>query len=39
MNLGGIPGGEHVAGFAVVSALTVLLCVWLYRKFKQADWL
>jgi magnesium transporter len=39
MNLGGIPGGDHVLGFVVVTAIIVLLCVWAYRKFKQADWL
>jgi magnesium transporter len=39
MNLGGIPGGDSVAGFATVTVLTLLLCVWLYRKFKQAEWL
>lgn len=39
MNLGGIPGAEHAAGFAIVTALTVLLCFWLYRRFKDADWL
>lgn len=39
MNLGGIPGHSHVLGFAVVCALTVLLCLWLYRRFRAADWL
>jgi magnesium transporter len=39
MNLGGIPGGEHALGFVIVTAIIVVLCVWLYRKFKAADWL
>jgi magnesium transporter len=39
MNLGGIPGGDHVLGFVIVTAIILLLCVWMYRKFKQADWL
>ena len=39
MNLGGIPGGNHVLGFTVVCALTLGLCVFLYRRFKDADWL
>ncbi len=39
MNLGGIPGGDSVLGFAVVTVIIVLLCLWVYRKFKQADWL
>lgn len=39
MNLGGIPGGDSPIGFAVVTALVVLLCVWLYRRFKAASWL
>ena len=39
MNLGGIPGGNHWAGFAVVCALTAALCLFLYRRFKDADWL
>lgn len=39
MNLGGIPGGDDRLGFAVVTALTLLLCAWLYRIFKRADWL
>ncbi len=39
MNLGGIPGGDSAIGFAAVTALTLLLCVWLYRRFKAADWL
>lgn len=39
MNLGGIPGGDHTLGFAVVTAMTLLLCLWLYRRFKSADWL
>jgi magnesium transporter len=39
MNLGGIPGGDHALGFVTVTAIIVLLCIWLYRKFKEADWL
>ena len=39
MNLGGIPGGDHALGFAVVTVLTLLVCVLLYRRFKHADWL
>jgi magnesium transporter len=39
MNLGGIPGADHVLGFAIVCALTLALCVFLYRKFKGAGWL
>lgn len=39
MNLGGIPGGNHVVGFGTVCVLTLLLCLWLYRRFKGADWL
>ena len=39
MNLGGIPGGDHALGFVVVTAIIVVLCVVLYRRFKEADWL
>jgi magnesium transporter len=39
MNLGGIPGHDHVLGFVTVTAIIVLLCLFLYRKFKQAEWL
>ena len=39
MNLGGIPGGTHWAGFAVVVALTAAVGLVLYRRFKAADWL
>jgi len=39
MNLGGIPGGDHALGFVVVTTLALLLSVWLYRRFKAADWL
>ncbi len=39
MNLGGIPGAEHGLGFAIVTVLTLLVCVTLYKKFKAADWL
>jgi len=39
MNLGGIPGAEHGLGFAIVVALTLLVCVWLYRRFKSTGWL
>jgi magnesium transporter len=39
MNLGGIPGHNHVLGFVSVTAIIVLLCLFLYRKFKEADWL
>ena len=39
MNLGGIPGGTHWAGFIVVVAITAVVCLLLYRKFKSTDWL
>jgi magnesium transporter len=39
MNLGGIPGAEHALGFTIVCALTLGLCVFLYRRFKDTDWL
>ena len=39
MNLGGIPVGDHVLGFVIVVALNVAVCVYLYRRFKAADWL
>ncbi len=39
MNLGGIPGNDHGLGFAIVTALTLSSCVWLFRKFKKAEWL
>lgn len=39
MNLGGIPGHDHVLGFLVVCALTLMLCLWMYRRFRAADWL
>jgi magnesium transporter len=39
MNLGGIPGGEHALGWIGVTLLNVLLCVYLYRRFKRAEWL
>jgi magnesium transporter len=39
MNLGGIPGADHAIGFAAVCVLTLLTCVWLYRRFRKADWL
>jgi magnesium transporter len=39
MNLGGIPGAHSVAGFAIVTVIIAVMCYWLYRKFKQADWL
>jgi magnesium transporter len=39
MNLGGIPGGDSVLGFAVVTLIIGLLCLWMHRRFKQADWL
>ena len=39
MNLGGIPLAEHWLGFSLVCAATVVVCVLLYRKFKDADWL
>jgi magnesium transporter len=39
MNLGGIPGGDSVLGFAVVTVIIGLLCLWMHRRFKQADWL
>lgn len=39
MNLGGIPGGDHVLGFVAVTALVLLVCVWLYRRFKADGWL
>jgi magnesium transporter len=39
MNLGGIPGADHVLGFTIVCALTLALCVFLYRWFKATHWL
>lgn len=39
MNLGGIPGHDNVLGFALVTAFTVAISLWLYRRFKAADWL
>jgi len=39
MNLGGIPGGNHILGFVAVVGLNVGLCLWLYRRFKAAEWL
>lgn len=39
MNLGGIPGGDHWIGFAVVCALTFVVCYLLYRRFKSTGWL
>jgi magnesium transporter len=39
MNLGGIPGADHALGFAIVCTLTLLLCVFLWRRFKDAGWL
>ena len=39
MNLGGIPGADSPAGFAVVTALMVVVSLALYRRFKAADWL
>jgi magnesium transporter len=39
MNLGGIPGADHVLGFAIVCLLTLALCGFLYRRFKDAGWL
>jgi magnesium transporter len=39
MNLGGIPGADHVLGFSIVCAATLLVCYLLYRRFKQTDWL
>ena len=39
MNLGGIPLADHWTGFAVITALTLLICVALYRRFKRIDWL
>ena len=35
MNLGGIPGAEHGLGFAIVTVLTLLVCVTLYKKFRS----
>ena len=39
MNLGGIPLADHWTGFAVVSGLTLLVCVLLYKQFKKTGWL
>ena len=39
MNLGGIPGSDHLLGFGIVTVLTLAVCVYLYRQFKKADWL
>ena len=39
MNLGGIPGHDHVLGFVTVTVIIVALCLVLYRRFKAADWL
>jgi magnesium transporter len=39
MNLDGIPFANNVWSFALVTAIIVLLCGWMYRRFKQADWL
>jgi magnesium transporter len=39
MNLGGIPFERHWVGFGLVSALTLGVCVLLYRRFKRIDWL
>ncbi|MET0147107.1 MAG: magnesium and cobalt transport protein CorA [Ilumatobacteraceae bacterium] len=39
MNLGGIPLAEHWTGFAVVSLLTLVVCVGLYARFKHTNWL
>ena len=35
MNLGGIPGAEHGLGFGIVTVLTLLVCVTLYKKFRE----
>ena len=39
MNLGGIPGHDHILGFVTVTIIIVALCLVLYRRFKAADWL
>jgi magnesium transporter len=39
MNLGGIPGHDHVLGFVSVCAVTFLVSIWLYRRFRKAKWL
>ena len=39
MNLGGIPLADHWIGFGLVTSVTLLLCWFLYRRFKRADWL
>ena len=39
MNLGGIPGGDHGYGFVLVVAINIALCIWLHRRFKDANWL
>jgi Mg2+ and Co2+ transporter CorA len=39
MNLGGIPLAEHRFGFAAVCAVTLLVCLVLYRLFKRSGWL
>ena len=38
MNLGGIPGGDTPSASRRHRPHAVL-CVWLYRRFKDADWL
>ena len=35
MNLGGIPGAEHGLGFAIVTVLTLLVCVTLYKSSRR----
>jgi magnesium transporter len=39
MNVGGIPGGSHLLGFATVCAITAFACLFLYRRFRQSGWL
>lgn len=39
MNLGGIPLAGRTIGFGVITALTLLVCFLLYKRFKRIDWL
>ncbi|MCU0260907.1 MAG: magnesium and cobalt transport protein CorA [Ilumatobacteraceae bacterium] len=39
MNLDGIPFADHIAGFGVVTGLSLLCSYGLYRKFRASGWL
>jgi magnesium transporter len=39
MNFEHMPETEHILGYPIVLALTVLVCFALYRRFKRAHWL